>query len=274
MIETIKKVWQAKVAVVFFILLTGWWSVNQFIIGNQNIRYDGFFDFGEFYGYMALWGALCGMVIAKKWGGFQSVIGKAVYMFSFGLLAQEFGQLAYAWYNDIYKTPGPYPSIGDIGFFGSILFYLAGIIFLANAAGVKITLQLFAQKIQAAIIPLGMLALAYILFLQGYTFDWTNPVKIFLDFGYPFGQALYVSLALLTFLFTKNVLGGIMKNKVLFILVALFMQFLCDYTFLYQSSKGTWSVGGINDYMYFVSYFLMTFGLLQFKTIYDRLRST
>ena len=89
-----------------------------------------------------------------------------------------------------------------------------------------------------------MLAVGYFLFLQGYEFDWSDPLKVFLDFGYPFGQAIYVSIAILTYLLSRGILGGIMKGKILFILFALCMQFLSDYTFLYQSSKGTWSVGG------------------------------
>ena len=107
MFETLKKEWQAKVTLLFFLILTAWWLMNQFVIGNQNIHYDGFFDFGEFYGYMAMWGGVCGLVIAHKWGGTKSLMGKAIYMFSLGLFAQEFGQLAYAWFNDIYKTAGP-----------------------------------------------------------------------------------------------------------------------------------------------------------------------
>lgn len=274
MFETIKKEWQAKVAIGYFLFISLWWAYNQFVIGASMLKYDTFFDVGEFYGYIAIWGALWGISIAKKWGGTKSLVGKATYMFSFGLLAQEFGQLAYAWYNNIYKTAGPYPSLGDVGYFGSIILYTFGVIYLAQASGIKINVRLFAKKIQSIVLPIGMLLLGYFLFLQGYTFDWSNPLKIFLDFGYPLGQAFYISLAILTYLLSKGVLGGVMKNRVLFILVALFMQFLSDYTFLYQSSKGTWTVGGINDYMYFISYMLMTIAVIQLKTVYEQLRST
>src|SRR5579872_5009640 len=116
MFETIKKEWEAKVAIVFFLVMTAWWVYNNFIIGNSHVRYDTFFDFGEFYGYIAVAGGIWGILISRRWGGFKSVIGRAILMMAFGLFAQEFGQLSYAWYNDIYKTPGPYPSLGDIGF--------------------------------------------------------------------------------------------------------------------------------------------------------------
>ncbi len=272
MLETIKKSWQAKVLIIGFIFLSGWWVLNNFVIGNQHIKYDTFFDFGEFYGYLALWGAIWGLAISFKWGGYKSVIGRAILMFSLGLFAQEFGQLAYAWYNDIFKTPGPYPSLGDAGFFGSIFFYIYGIVLLAHASGVQIKLQNFVNKIIALIIPLVMLGIGYYLFLQGYKFDWSKPLTIFLDFGYPFGQAIYISIAILTYTLSRGVLGGVMKNKVLFILLALCVQFSSDYTFLYQTSRGLYQVGGINDYMYCVAYFLMAFGILQFKTVLDKLK--
>lgn len=273
MIEAIKKEWQAKVAIFLFLLFTGWWAVNNFVIGNENIKYDTFLDFGGVYGLMALWGASWGILIAQKWGGFKTVIGRGLLMFSFGLLAQEFGQLSYALYYDFFKTPGPYPSLGDIGFFGSIPLYIYGIILFAKASGVSIGLKTFESKLQAIILPFIVVVIGYFLFLQGYQFDWSNPIKIFLDFGYPFFQAIYVSLAILTYLLSKGVLGGVMKNRILFILFALCIQFFSDYTFLYQSSKGMWSVGGINDYMYFVSYFLMTLALLQFDVVYKKLKS-
>lgn len=184
-------------------------------------------------------------------------------MFSLGLLAQEFGQLAYAYLNFYKNTPVPYPSIGDIGYFGSILLYTYGVILLAKASGVKIRLNSFSKILQAILFPLIILSLGYSFFLPGYDVAWSNPIKIFLDFGYPLGQSVYISLAILTYILSKQKLGGLMKNKILFVLIALFVQFLCDYTFLYQSSRGIWVVGGFNDYMYLVSYFLMTLALLQ-----------
>lgn len=271
MVETVQKEWKAKIALGIFVSLSIWWVVNNFVIGNSNISYDSFFDFGEFYGYMALLGGIWGVMIAQKWGGLKSVMGRATMMFSLGLFAQEFGQLFYAWYNNIYKVPGPYPSIGDIGYFGSVILYIFGVIFLAQAAGVKIRPKLFFSNIQAIIIPLAMLSIGYFLFLKNYSFDWSNPVKIFLDFGYPFGQAIYISLAILTYILSRGVLGGIMKSKILFLLFALVVQFFADYTFLYQSSNGIWEVGGTNDFIYFVAYFSMTLALIQFESAYKKL---
>lgn len=268
--ETIKKEWQAKAAVAIFALLTVWWVIGLQNPDSYKTRYFG--DFPSIYGVMALWGGIWGLVISRKWGGLGSVMGKAILMFSLGLFAQEFGQIAYAYLSFVKHIEVPYPSIGDLGYFGSIPLYIYGTYLLAKVSGVKVKLRQFKSILQAITIPVLWLAVGYFLFLQGYEFDLSDPLRIFLDFGYPLGQAIYIALAILTYLLSRGVLGGIMKSKVLFVLFALVIQFLSDYTFLYQSSRGVWHVGGVNDYMYLVSYFVMALSLIQFQTVYKKLQ--
>lgn len=265
--ETIKREWTAKIAIILFIVFTVWWTILRITtVESNNLNQI----FASLYGIVALWGAICGIVFSKKWGGFYSVLGKSMIFFSLGLFAQEFGQIAYSYY--LYTTHAvPYPSLGDLGYFGSIPFYILAVWFLGKTAGVNIGLKSFKSKLQAIIIPLLILGLSYYLFFQGYIFDWSNPIKVLLDVGYPFGEAIYISLAIIVYLLTRNLLGGVMKKTVLFILFALLIQFLSDYTFLYFSQQNQIYAGGPNDYLYLVAYFLMTMGLLQFKVSYDKL---
>lgn len=270
MLETIKTDWKAKVAVIIFILLSIWWIPGFLNPGSYDQRYFG--DYSSIYAFMALWGGVWGVVIARKWGGFKSVMGKAVLMFSFGLFAQVFGQISYAYLSFYRHIEVPYPSLGDVGYFGSVLLYIYGVWLLLHISGAKIHLGTLKNKILVLAVPALMLVAAYYLFLQGYEFDWSDPIRTFLDFGYPFGQAIYISLAILTYLLSKNVLGGIMKPKILFILFALLVQFLADYMFLFQTSRGTWTNGGLNEYIYLVAYFLMTLALLQLGTVFKKMR--
>lgn len=267
MLNNIRSSWKAKLTTLVFLLLTVFWLYLQTIPDDVEVHTF----FGAIYGMVALLGAIFGFTISIKWGFFSSILGRAIAMFSLGLLAQEFGQLTLSYFHYVYNQEGLYPSLGDVGFFGSVIFYIYGVILLAQAAGVKIRLKSYVSKIQALIIPLVMLGIGYYLFLQEYTLDWSDPIKTFLDFGYPFGQAIYVSLAILTYLLSRRVLGGVMKSKILFVLFALVIQFLCDYTFLYQSSRGIWHVGEINDYMYLIAYFMMTLAIIQFETVYKEL---
>lgn len=261
---------QAQLLLLVFGGLTAWWTILQYL---------GFEEISEFrnlvwaatYQIVALLGGLWGLMIAyRSWGGPQSVVGRAVMAFGIGLLLQVFGQSTFSFYNLFLGVDIPYPSLADIGFFGSIPLYIYGAVLLARASGVVVSLHSYASKIQAALIPLVMLVFSYSSFLRGYEFDWSAPLRVLLDFGYPFGQAIYVSIAILAYLLSRKILGGAMKERVLFILLALFIQYLADYNFLYQAIQETWQNGSYGDYIYLVAYFLLALGLLQFKAEHVR----
>lgn len=270
MIETIRKEYFAKVAVALLIILTIWWALLNLSGSREQLQN---YLFGASYGLMAILGGVAGIRIARHWGGSKSIMGKAIFVLSFGLLAEEYGQLVFSYYNIFAHVQVPYPSLADIGFFGNIPLYVIGIVLLAQASGVHFSLKKLSGKIQTVFIPAAMLAFSYFFFLQKYEFDWSNPLKIFLDFGYPLGQAFYVSLAFLTYSLSNNILGGIMKNKILFLLFAFAIQYLADYNFLFQSSDGTWLNGGYGDYLYLLAYFIMTLGIIQLNTVLKKIRA-
>lgn len=252
------------IALTFFILYSLWWVYLQVGVASDNVQYE---FFTGTYGLLALFGGIGGLYIAKHWGGWKSLMGKAVNLFALGLLFQEFGQIAYSYLYYIYFNGAevPYPSVGDIGYFGSIPLYVIGTLALAKASGCKINMKSLQKTLSAVMIPALVLISSYVIFLQGYEFDWSHPIIIFLDFGYPLGQATYVSLALLTYYLSRKILGGVMQSKIRYILIALAIQYCADYTFLYQTKQGTWLAGGLNDYLYLLSYFVMTMALFNLR---------
>jgi len=249
-------------AVAIFSTLTLWWLLIRFVLPA-----DSFQDqlFAASYGVMALYGALCGFYFARKYGFTRSLMGKAIIGFSLGLLAQEFGQLAYSYYIYFKGIEVPYPSIGDIGYFGSIPFYIYGVVHLAEASGINFSLKKISNQLQAIVVPLLLLLTSYFIFLQDYTFDVTQPLTISLDFGYPLGQVVYVSIALMTYMLSYRILGGIMRTRIFVVLFALCVQYMADYTFLVQAMQEVWKVGEINDYMYLLSYFVMSIALINLR---------
>jgi hypothetical protein len=250
--------------IIFLLAYTVWWAYIGLHQANNNTIHQ---DFSGSYGFITLYGIAIGLVVSRKWGGMKSLIGRALAFFALGLLFQEFGQLVYYYYANYRNVAVPYPSIGDLGFFGSIPLYIYGVSLLAKATGSSISLRSVRSKFVAFVIPLVLLSVSYYLFLKGYQFDWHHPLTVFLDFGYPFGQAIYISIAILAFLFSRKLLGGFMRPKILLILFALVAQYSADFTFLYQNHHGTWKAGGINDYMYLVSYFIMTVALVGFHKL-------
>lgn len=242
-----------------FFGFTIWWVMLHIFHEPASISHE---IFAATYGVMALWGGIVGLVAARAWGGWRSIMGRALLLFSLGLLLQEFGQLSYSYFIWFKHIDVPYPSIGDIGYFGSIPVYIYGVVLLGKAAGAHVSLRSYAGRIKALLIPVVLLAVSYASFLLDYPFGEVGGLTLFLDFGYPLGQAIYVSLAILVYLLSRTMLGGIMKQPLIILLLALVAQYVADYMFLYQTIQETWQVGGVNDYSYLFSYTLMTIGLL------------
>ncbi|OGE30654.1 hypothetical protein A2631_03810 [Candidatus Daviesbacteria bacterium RIFCSPHIGHO2_01_FULL_44_29] len=264
MFEIFKHDRLAKLALVFFILISGWWAY-LFISGTQDS--NQLYAFAATYGLMCVIGGIAGFRAAKEWGGLSSVIGKAIIALSVGLFAQEFGQIVFSYFNIVTHVEIPYPSLADVGFFGSVVLYIIGIFFFSKAAGSKFSLKSVRNQLVALTIPVFMLIMSYLVFLKGYEFDWSNPLPILLDFGYPFGEAIYISIAILTYGLSRKLLGGVMRNRIMFIIVAFIAQYVAEANFLTQNLNGTWVNGGYGDYLYFISYFIMTIGLLRLNNV-------
>lgn len=264
---------ETKILFSLFLILTVWrvvlFSFPQDAEGMDRLLHN----WGAAYQVIALVGGIGGVLAARLWGGWKSVMGKAVMAFAVGLLLQTFGQSVYSYFNLVAHVEVPYPSVGDIGFFGSIPFYIYGAVKLARTVGAAVSLRSWVNQMQAILLPIIMLGLSYYFFLRGYEFDWSNPIKVFLDFGYPFGQAIYVACAILTYTLSRRLLGGLMRIPTLMILVSLIIQYAADYTFLYQSTQGTWSVGGVNDYMYLIAYLSMSLSLVYISAALQKLRN-
>lgn len=268
MINNIWSVSLGKLLIIFFVILTVFWVITQTYfpetIDLQELYADSYF-------VLALFGGFAGLIASQKWGSTKSIMGKACILFSLGLFAQAFGQMVYSYYALYLNMEVPYPSIGDIGFFGSIPLYLFAVFLLGKASGVKFSKQTFSQRLTAVCIPVVILILSSVFFLNDYDFSNKSKIEVFLDFAYPIGQASYLSLTITVYLLSNKLLGGIMRNKVLFVLVALIIQYLADIIFLYQATHGEWTAGGINDYIYTIAYFIMGLSLIKIKLAYDEL---
>ena len=261
---------------VFVVYTITWLYIQQFDIeASRDLRQL----WGHTYFILPLFGGIAGLFIAKRWGGWKSLLGKTILVLSIGLLFQAFGQVYssyYVYFNDV-ESP-PYPAIGDIGFFGSVLIYIYGVILLSKLSGFHFSIKKVHNKVWAFIIPASMLYLSYYLFLQGYEFDWSgslaDKIRILLDFGYPLGQTFYVSLAILSLLVSRDLLGGILKLPIWFLIFALIVQSLSDFIFIFQATAGTWYVGGFNDLMYLTSYLLMTLALIHMGSVFKQIKES
>lgn len=262
-----------KLSLYVSILLFAFFTIYWFYLKFNSTATDSDLDiFAATYGLVALWGGVWGLYISKSWGGFKSVLGRSIIFFSIGLLLQEFGQVAYSYYSMYLQIDIPYPSIGDIGFFGSIPCYIYATYLLAKATGIHISLSSYESKLSAIFLPLTVLSLSYIIFLSDYNFAENDLIRTLLDFGYPLGQSIYLSLGLLTYLLSFKKLGGIMKGAILKVLFALSLQYVADYVFLYHYSRGLFLIAGLSDYLYLVAYAGMTIALINLSFVANNIK--
>lgn len=248
-----------------YLIVVGWWVRLQI----QGFKSSEVYLFNWFYGLIALSGAIFGIYIAfKKWGGWSSIIGKGLILLPLGLLGQWFGLQVWTYYNVIAKVEVPYPSLADFGYFALIPAYALGAWMFAQASGAKFSLRTSGGKVWALFIPLTAIVVSDVLFLKDIGLDFSDPIKLFLDFGYPFGEIIPVSIALFTLTLSRSLLGGTMKNRILYLVGAFFFQFLTEYAFLYTAGTATYVNGGWNDLMYATSYTIMSLGIITFSS-YD-----
>jgi len=240
----------------FFIL---WIYLNYFA---SDVSYDTFSLWSNSYQVIALFGTIFGLIASKRWGGTGSYIGRALLAFAIGLLLQCFGQTVYGYYDEVRNIEIAYPSIGDIGFVVSILFYIYGALMLAKAPRVQLSLKLIVSKIHIVLIPFAMLVLTFFIYLQNYSFDWLKPVKIFIDFGNPFIDAIAIVVILLAFSLSKEKLRGALNIPFAFFTVTLIVQYLADVVFIYVFNNNLYVTGGFSDLIYAISYILMALSLV------------
>lgn len=262
-----------KYITAFFILITLWW-VSMYVRGLKEGIENDFYIL--IYPLFSLIGGVYGLIYAKKWGGFKSTFGSSISLFALGFLAQFAGQMSYDFYQLYRHVEVPYPSVGDLFYFGSVILYLFGTYQLAKVAGLKLTFSSFKGKFLAILVPLVILLGSYTILLNGYEADWSNKLVVFLDFGYPIGQAVYLSIALLALFISKDILGGLMRKPIILLIFALVAQFVSDFVFSYEVSREvtTFYAAGINDYMFTVAYFLMAISLFSIGNMFYKVQES
>ena len=264
---------QFKLIVLVFFALTIWW-VSIYLRGLTESWENNAFTI--LYPTLSLLGGVMGWIFSRKWGGFKSTLGKSIGMFSLGLLAQFLGQVLYNFYIYVLGIAEPYPSIGDVSYFASVIFYIFGVYYLAKVSGMKFALQSVRGKILGFGIPVVVLLLSYVMLLNGYDFSEASSVLLFFDFGWPIGQAVFVSIAILTLFISKDILGGMMRKPIIILILALIFQYVADFAFSYQFSVSPDStyVGDFLDYLYCVAYFLMAISLFSIGNMFYKVQES
>jgi hypothetical protein len=245
-----------------YALFVFWWGF-LYLKGQQEGKLN--LSYGLAYALVAVAGGINGLLVAKKWGGFKSEVGRGLSFFSIGLLSLAFGQLVFSYYNFVSNVEVPFPSLADVGYTSIIVFYILGGLALAKAAGSKFRLKTLTGKLFVLFIPLVMLSLSYFVLLRDVDVEGLGQLAKLLSFGTPLAQAVYISIALATYQLSRKLLGGVMRKRIMFLIVALVAEYVAEFTFFYQANRGTYYNGGIDDLLFATAIIVMILGIHSFK---------
>lgn len=265
MLKTLFKSKLTYLLIFLYLVQLGWWLAMQFLYTPSDTQT---YFFNAACGNIAIVSVIAAFSVAwSKWGGFQSLIGKMLIFLGLGLFFEWLGILAWLHFN-LTGAAVPYPSLADVGYFGLVPMYIIASIMLARAAGVQFTLGSRKAKLLILALPVLALSLAFGLFLRKIGYSGTAPLELFFNIAYPIGEIIPMTIALLVLVLSTRLMGGgVMRNRVLLLVFAFFMQFLAEYVFLYQAGSGTYLNAGVADMLYATSYFVMGLSILSFHQI-------
>ena len=253
-------------AIALFTIFLGWWVVF-YISSGGDISRIAESQWGNFYCLMAVWGVWFGFKALQRWGGTKERIGKSILLFVLGLLFQIFGQIIFGIYINFFGIEVPYPSFADIAYFGSVILYILAAIQLGKGFGISYDFKKIQGKAWLITIFISLSILGVLALGGDYAIDQQHLGQTILDFAYPLGEALFVTLVILL-LRTHAGNQNILRIKIgLPILYALVAQYAADSVFAYQASQGLWRDGVASELIYLSAYFLMTSALIRLGNI-------
>ncbi len=248
--------------IVIFLVYIGWWiGINHFNAPSRD-------NFTDSYGLIAATGAISGVVVAKKWGLFKSSFGRALGFFAIGLFMQFLGQLIYALYFRLGNVELAFPSVGDIPFLLTGIFYILAIVNLLRVIVYKGSIFKPRTVLVISIaLTVGLAWLMWVAFLHLAVHDDRGTIYSLTNAAYPIIQAFYFLLGLIAIMQARRMAGGKMLKSVSIVLLALVVQYAADFNFLYQSYKDTWQPAASNDLFYVFAYGLMAFAILMIDRV-------
>lgn len=239
-----------------------WWlAINLFDVPDRD-------NFTDSYSIIALIEAVVGIIAAKKWGLFKSKFGAAIGYFAVGLFLQFLGHFIYALYYRIGGIELAYPSIGDVPFLLTGVAYVLAVYNLLKVIVFKNSI--FKPRVVLVVgmsITVGLAWLMYVAFLHLAIRDERGTVYSLVNSAYPIIQAFYFLIGIVALMQAKRMAGGKMLVSVSVMLVALIVQYVADFSFLYQSYNATWRAAGSNDLIYVIAYGLMALAILKIDRV-------
>jgi hypothetical protein len=217
-------------------------------------------------GIIPIFGGLGGLLLAKKWGLFSSIIGRSLFFLSLGLVSWGIGTIIFVgYYNLLLGVEIPYPSLADVAYIVSWPLWGIGMIYLSRATGAKYALHNTSGKSVLIIIPLAIIALSYYLLVHvargGVISASEGLAKVFFDLAYPIGDVVILTLVTLIYGLSFKYFGGKYKFAIYVLLLGFIVNYFADFSFSYQTTLETFVPGGLSDLLFTTAMFALSFGV-------------
>lgn len=258
-----------KILSLYLLLLVIFWVI-LYRSGLQTDFWNYFYSFS--FSLIPLIGGLAGVVTAKRWGFLGSAIGRAIFYISGGLFSWGAGSMIWSYYNFFLQISAPYPSFADVGFIAALPLWILGVFNLSKATGAKFALKNIKGRLFLFIVPIIVLIFSYYLLViiaRGgvLTEAGDDFLKLFFDLAYPGGDVVILTLAIVIFGLSFKYFGGLYKISIYSLLLGFSLMYLADFVFSYTTTVGTFFNGNFGDLLFTLALFLMTFGVLGFRSI-------
>ncbi|PIZ66498.1 hypothetical protein CO051_04050 [Candidatus Roizmanbacteria bacterium CG_4_9_14_0_2_um_filter_39_13] len=217
---------------------------------------------------LAILGGVMGLLVSNHWGGKKSAVGKAILLVSLGTISWSLGNFIWSFYTFVLNQEMPYPSLADMGYTLAVPLWALGVFYLSKATGAKLSLRRKNGQILLIFLPLIAAAISYyFLFVVARNSSIESQggvLKIFLDFFYPIGDWIILTMSFLLFGLSFKYLGGRFRVPVFITLLGFIFMFLADFSFSYTTTIGSYYNGNTSDLLFATALFVISFGVCSF----------
>jgi len=196
------------------------------------------------------------LVVSQRYGGSQ-VFGKAYLILGLGLFMMFLGEST--WYYFLYFLDiDPFPSIADVFFFA---FYpLSAIHIIINIRFFQTKMNL-RSKLLLVVIPVIVITAYSAISLE--TIDTPN-FEFYYGMAFVVASSILLSLALVASLVFR---GGVLGIAWVLLLLGLFVTNVGDVWYFYLETFGAYSEGHPVEILWYLGYWIITYGLYKHRKI-------
>lgn len=217
-----------------------------------------------FLGFIPNVGFIVGVIRSRQWGGRKSVIGRSLVFIGLAMLAWASGSYIWSYYNFFLGNEMPYPSWADAGYAPFYWLMGIGLVMLFSYTSLQ-TESSTKGRIYFFCIPILMAIVTYyFIFLQlhgGAIWQTSEPLKVFVDLYYPLADVAILTIIVLTSGLAFNFLGERLRLPITLLITGLIFNYVADFYFSYDTTVGSYYVGGPADILFGCAMFLLSLGI-------------